>query len=186
MCLPLAPVDRLLNEQLLVWTLPRVARKRNVHEIQTRSAPASLSSDEGGTDESDYRNRPAQGIPHSWGWAPASGSSMCRRPWPLRQPRVADRLQLHPEHHREDERLLQGPAHEALDDPGRRRIHGMAAQSVLVAFLGLAANVRKIRAFILAGSATNPRRRTTEPLKAWRPTMPKAAVSGDPDPPVQD
>jgi len=40
-CLPSAPVDWLSNEQPLVWTLPWVARKRNVHKIQTRSAPAS-------------------------------------------------------------------------------------------------------------------------------------------------
>jgi hypothetical protein len=40
MCLPSAPSDWLSNEWLPVWTLPRVARKRNVHEIQTRSALA--------------------------------------------------------------------------------------------------------------------------------------------------
>jgi hypothetical protein len=81
---------------------------------------------------------------------------------------------------------IKDPAHEALDDPSRRRIHGVAAQSVLVAFLVLAANVRKIRA-ASAGAPVRrkrPRRRTTEPLTAWRPTMPKAAVSGDPDPPL--
>ena len=86
--------------------------------------------------------------------------------------------------------FIKDPAHEALDDPGRRRIHGVAAQSVLVAFLVLAANVRKIRAFTFAAPAgaparrKRPRRRTTEPLTAWRPTMPKAVMSGDPDPPL--
>ena len=85
---------------------------------------------------------------------------------------------------------IKDPAHEALDDPGRRRIHGVGAQSVLVAFQVLAANVRKIRTFIFAapagtpGRRKRPRRQTTEPLTAWRPTMPKAAVSGDPDPPL--
>jgi hypothetical protein len=38
--------------------------------------------------------------------------------------------------------------HEALDDPERRRIRGVAAQSVFVALLLVAANLRKIRAFL--------------------------------------
>src|ERR1019366_418146 len=40
MCLPSAPADWLSNEWLPVWTSPRVAQKRNRHEIQTRSALA--------------------------------------------------------------------------------------------------------------------------------------------------
>src|ERR1019366_5701397 len=40
MCLPSAPADWLSNEWLPVWTSPRVARKRNRHEIETRSALA--------------------------------------------------------------------------------------------------------------------------------------------------
>jgi hypothetical protein len=37
-------------------------------------------------------------------------------------------------------------AHEALADPSRRRVRGIAAQSVFVAFLVMAANLRKIAA----------------------------------------
>jgi hypothetical protein len=85
---------------------------------------------------------------------------------------------------------IKDPAHEALDDPGRRRIHGRAALSVLVALLVVAANVRKIRAFQFAVSAgkpdkgTRPRRWVTGSIKAWRPKSAIAAISGDPDPPL--
>jgi len=82
------------------------------------------------------------------------------------------------------------PAHEALDDPGRRRIHGVAAQSLFVALLVVAANVRKIRSFV-AGTATGrsnkprrPRRRKTTPITQWRPTAAAASGSSDPDPPI--
>ncbi|HVA10172.1 MAG TPA: hypothetical protein VNG12_25940 [Acidimicrobiales bacterium] len=44
--------------------------------------------------------------------------------------------------------FLKDPAHEALDDAGRRRVHGVAAQSLFTALLALAANVRKIRSFL--------------------------------------
>jgi hypothetical protein len=75
---------------------------------------------------------------------------------------------------------VKDPAHEALDDAGRRRLRGVAAQSVLVAFLLLAANVRKIRAFLhgtaLARSGTvrpRPRRRRrTKSIENWRPGSP--------------
>jgi hypothetical protein len=72
--------------------------------------------------------------------------------------------------------FVKDPAHEALDDPGRRRVLGVAAQSVLTALLLMAANVRKIRAFL--GEATarrkgerkiRPRRRRTNSLQTWRP-----------------
>ena len=43
-----------------------------------------------------------------------------------------------------------------LDDPGHRRIHGVAGQSLLVALLVLAANMRKIRPFIAAAPAGRP------------------------------
>jgi len=85
---------------------------------------------------------------------------------------------------------IKDPAHEALDDPGRRRIHGRAAQSVLVALLVVAANVRKIRAFQFVArvgkpdKGTRPRRRATGSIKAWRPESATAAISGDPDPPL--
>jgi hypothetical protein len=47
--------------------------------------------------------------------------------------------------------FLKDPAHEALDEADRRTVHGVAAQSVfVVAFLVMAANVRRIR---LSGEA---------------------------------
>ena len=42
---------------------------------------------------------------------------------------------------------LKDPAHQALAAPGRRRVRGIAAQSVFVALLVMASNVRKIAAF---------------------------------------
>jgi len=39
------------------------------------------------------------------------------------------------------------PAHQALAAPGRRRIRGIAAQSIFTALLLMAANIRKIRAW---------------------------------------
>ena len=39
------------------------------------------------------------------------------------------------------------PAHQALGQPGRRRVRGIAAQSVFTALLLTAANIRKIRAW---------------------------------------
>jgi hypothetical protein len=51
---------------------------------------------------------------------------------------------------------VKDPAHEALDDAGRRRLHGVAARSVLVAFLLLAANVRKIRTFLHGAALARP------------------------------
>ena len=38
-------------------------------------------------------------------------------------------------------------AHQALAQPGRRRVRGIAAQSVFTALLLIAANIRKIRAW---------------------------------------
>jgi hypothetical protein len=51
---------------------------------------------------------------------------------------------------------LKDPAHQALSQPGRRRVRGIAAQSIFCAFLVMAANLRKIRAFralVAAGKA---------------------------------
>jgi len=85
---------------------------------------------------------------------------------------------------------IKDPAHEALDDPGRRRIHGVAAQSLFVALLAMAANVRKIRSFLAArgpkGSdrSRRPRRRKTTPIAHWRPTVATTTGSSDPDPPL--
>jgi len=43
--------------------------------------------------------------------------------------------------------FVKDPAHEALAQPGRRRVRGIAAQSVFTALLLAAANIRKIRAW---------------------------------------
>jgi hypothetical protein len=81
-------------------------------------------------------------------------------------------------------------AHEALDDSERRRLRGVAAQSVLVAFLLLGANLRKISAFLSEARAIEagtvkrlPRRRQTKALDTWRPTAVIADVA-PPDPPL--
>jgi len=84
---------------------------------------------------------------------------------------------------------VKDPAHEALDEPGRRRIHGVAAQSVLTALLLMAANVRKIRSFLAAKASTKPgtarpRRRRTRSIATWRPAPLAAAPSSGPDPPL--
>jgi hypothetical protein len=42
---------------------------------------------------------------------------------------------------------LKDTAHESLQAPGRRRVRGIAAQSIFVGLLLVAANIRKIRAF---------------------------------------
>ena len=47
------------------------------------------------------------------------------------------------------------PAHQALAQPGRRRVRGLAAQSIFTALLLMAANIRKIRAW-RALTATRP------------------------------
>ena len=39
------------------------------------------------------------------------------------------------------------PAHQALAQPGRRRVRGITAQSIFTALLLMAANIRKIRAW---------------------------------------
>ncbi len=59
------------------------------------------------------------------------------------------------------------PAHEALAQPGRRRVRGIAAQSVFTTLLLMAANIRKIRAWRALtaggkpGTARRARRRTS-------------------------
>ena len=71
---------------------------------------------------------------------------------------------------------VKDPAHEALDDPARRRVHGVAAQSLSTALLLLAANVRKIRTFLKQNPTPLPpparpraRRRRGASLDHWRP-----------------
>ncbi len=86
-------------------------------------------------------------------------------------------------------------AREAIDDAERRRIRGVAAQSVLVAFQLLAANIRKIERFLTTRAIEAkkvrrlPSRRRTKSLQQWGPAPPTVVVpdpvdaSGDPDPP---
>lgn len=83
-----------------------------------------------------------------------------------------------------------------MDDPERRRIRGVAAQSVLVAFQLLAANIRKINEFLASRSSGERRlrkakaRRMSRSLTTWAPESSAtvtAAVddtSADPDPPL--
>ena len=82
-------------------------------------------------------------------------------------------------------------AHEALDDPERRRLRGVAAQSVLVAFLLFGANLRKIAAFLAEEAAVAsgtvrrmPRRRRTRSIETWQPESGGIALSSGPDPPT--
>ena len=84
--------------------------------------------------------------------------------------------------------FIKDPAHEALDDPARRRVHGVSAQSLFVAFLVVRANVRMIRAFPATSRTKRirrprPRQRTTEPLFHWMTDAGSVAVPDDPDPP---
>ena len=99
-------------------------------------------------------------------------------------------------------------AREALDDPERRRIRGVAPQSLFVAFLLFSANLRKIDSFLAGQEAEArkirklPSRRTTKTLETWAPAKaspPIVALTGtmsitvgfkgtptvsDPDPPL--
>ena len=87
--------------------------------------------------------------------------------------------------------FIKDGAREAIDDPERRRIRGVAAQSVLVAFQLLAANLRKIDEYLTKKAADAkkvrklPSRRRTKPLATWAPASPTARTcdaTGDPDP----
>jgi hypothetical protein len=85
-------------------------------------------------------------------------------------------------------------AKEAVDDPERRRIRGVAAQSVLFAFQLCAANLRKIGEFLTNRAAEAQKirkrqsRRRTRSLATWLPKVPATAGVGDatddPDPPL--
>jgi hypothetical protein len=90
---------------------------------------------------------------------------------------------------------LKDGAREALGDPQRRRIRGVAAQSLFTAVLCWAGNLRKIEAFLaraaaeVAGMARRrPRRRRTRALGEWLPEQPPpgspATGSSGPDPPT--
>jgi len=56
---------------------------------------------------------------------------------------------------------VKDPAHQALAQPGRRRVRGIAAQSIFTALLLAAANIRKIRAWraLTASDKTSTARR---------------------------
>lgn len=75
-------------------------------------------------------------------------------------------------------------SHEAIDDPERRRIRGVAAQSVFVALLLCAANLRKIDMYHAQAEAEAngsvrrlPSRRTTKDLTDWLP--PSGAITSE-------
>jgi len=79
--------------------------------------------------------------------------------------------------------FVKDPAHEALGEAGRRRVLGTAAQSLIVALLLMAANVRKVLAFLASRIKTSPsdrllrrRRRRTTPVSIWRPDASETAV----------
>ena len=75
---------------------------------------------------------------------------------------------------------VKDPAHESLQTPGRRRVRGIAAQSLFVGLLLMAANFRKIAAFrdlVAAGEepkvAERARRRRMS-ITEYRPPPPVA------------
>jgi len=70
--------------------------------------------------------------------------------------------------------FIKDGAHEAVDDPERRRIRGVAAQSVLVAFQLFAANIRKIDEF-LAGERPG-KRRSASSRPAAAPVLSRTGV----------
>jgi len=83
---------------------------------------------------------------------------------------------------------LKDGAYSALADPQRRRVRGVGAQSIFVAFLVLAANVRKIDAFRKSmeratseGPKSRARRRT---MSVRDHQMPPSRVTNPPDPPI--
>jgi hypothetical protein len=87
-------------------------------------------------------------------------------------------------------------ANEAVDDPERRRIRGVAAQSFLVSFQFFAANIRKVNEVLTRSASGEEKlrkhraRRQTRSLTTWAPAPPTVATatvddsSADPDPPL--
>ncbi len=82
---------------------------------------------------------------------------------------------------------LKDAAFEGIGVSERRRVRGVAAQSVLVAFQILAANIRKIEAFLsmlpIPLIKLARRRRTTAPLSSWLPGSPAEADASRSPPP---
>jgi hypothetical protein len=70
--------------------------------------------------------------------------------------------------------LVKDPAHQALAAPARRRVRGIAAQSVFTALLLIAANIRKIRAWraLTASSKTGITRRARRRRASLRDYLP--------------
>jgi hypothetical protein len=66
------------------------------------------------------------------------------------------------------------PAHEALAQPGRRRVRGIAAQSLFTALLLTAANIRKIRAWraLTTGTKTGTAQRARHRRASLRDHLP--------------
>jgi hypothetical protein len=70
---------------------------------------------------------------------------------------------------------VKDPAHQALAQPARRRVRGIAAQSLFTALLLIAANIRKIRAWralICDGNATNTTQRARRRRTSLRDHLP--------------
>jgi len=85
--------------------------------------------------------------------------------------------------------FIKDGAREAVDDPERRRIRGVAAQSLLVAFLLCAANLRKIDSYLAreeaeaSGSVRRlPPRRTTKAIGEFLPEAAGPTSGGRPSP----
>jgi hypothetical protein len=70
--------------------------------------------------------------------------------------------------------FVKDPAHEALAQPARRRIRGIAAQSLFCALLLMAANLRKIRAWraLTAQDKTSVARRARRRRTSLRDHLP--------------
>lgn len=82
-------------------------------------------------------------------------------------------------------------AHEDLGTGARRRVHGIAAQTLFTALLCMAANVRKISGFLEALAALKRklrhllRRRKGKPGAAWMPLPSQQIDDGEPDSPLR-